>query len=85
MIGAVAGAVLWSRTERAHALFGFGDKAAPAQKPEDVKWGDVRKDIAELLESNQDYDDGSYGPLLIRLAWHASGTFSQFDKVVTSP
>ena len=31
-----------------------------------------------LLETNPDYDDGSYGPLLVRLAWHTSGTY---DKV----
>ncbi len=33
----------------------------------------VREAIASVLESNEDYDDGSYGPLLVRLAWHASG------------
>lgn len=31
--------------------------------------------MADLLESNPEHDDGSYGPLLVRLAWHASGTF----------
>jgi cytochrome c peroxidase len=25
------------------------------------------------------YDDGSYGPVLLRLAWHSSGTFSEKD------
>lgn len=34
----------------------------------------IYNEIAELLESN-DYDDGSYGPVLLRLAWHASGTY----------
>lgn len=26
------------------------------------------------------YDDGSYGPVLLRLAWHSSGTFNKEDK-----
>lgn len=30
--------------------------------------------IAKALEENDNYDDGSYGPVLLRLAWHASGT-----------
>lgn len=30
--------------------------------------------IASRLEEKDDYDDGSYGPVLLRLAWHASGT-----------
>ena len=29
-------------------------------------YGAVRQAIADLLESNPDYDDGSYGPLLVR-------------------
>lgn len=37
----------------------------------------VAKDIEELLESNPKYDDGSYGPLMVRLAWHASGTYDK--------
>lgn len=35
-------------------------------------------EIAAKLDS-LDYDDGSYGPLLVRLAWHASGTYSAKD------
>ena len=30
--------------------------------------------IAKLLEEKDDYDDGSYGPVIVRLAWHCSGT-----------
>ncbi|KAL4857583.1 Cytochrome c peroxidase [Chlorella vulgaris] len=37
----------------------------------------VRKVVEELLESNEDYDDGSYGPVLVRLAWHTSGTYDK--------
>ncbi|KAB2108701.1 Cytochrome c peroxidase [Alternaria gaisen] len=33
--------------------------------------------IAKRLEEHDDYDDGSYGPVLLRLAWHASGTFDK--------
>lgn len=34
--------------------------------------------IAETLEKD-DYDDGSLAPVLIRLAWHASGTYNVKD------
>ncbi|KAJ2240167.1 heme peroxidase [Coemansia sp. RSA 475] len=41
-----------------------------------VNFHNVYKDIAALLE-DEDYDDGSYGPVFVRLAWHASGTYDR--------
>jgi len=35
---------------------------------------ELKQAILDILD-NLDYDDGSLGPVLIRLAWHASGTF----------
>jgi len=44
-----------------------------------VDYGAVRRDIEALLEDAK-YDDGSYGPVFIRLAWHAAGTFDKKDS-----
>lgn len=35
----------------------------------------VRKDIAAAIP-HEGYDDGSLGPVMVRLAWHASGASS---------
>lgn len=34
----------------------------------------VYNEVAKALEEKDDYDDGSYGPVIVRLAWHCSGT-----------
>ncbi|KAJ2759564.1 heme peroxidase [Coemansia sp. BCRC 34490] len=44
-----------------------------------VNYHNVYKDIAALLE-DENYDDGSYGPVFVRLAWHSSGTFDKMTK-----
>jgi cytochrome c peroxidase len=59
-MGAIAVGVLGFASAFADAKHSAGDYDA------------VRADIVELLDDN-DYDDGSWGPTLIRLAWHASG------------
>jgi cytochrome c peroxidase len=48
-------------------------------KPFEPKFEDYQKiydAIAAKLVDESDYDDGSYGPVLLRLAWHASGTYA---------
>ncbi|MEO1046349.1 MAG: catalase/peroxidase HPI [Pseudomonadota bacterium] len=42
----------------------------------------VRQDIFALMTDSQDWwpaDYGHYGPLFIRMAWHAAGTYRTFD------
>ena len=39
----------------------------------------VKQAIKQIMPQ-PDYDDGSLGPVLVRLAWHASGTFDKKTK-----
>jgi len=44
-----------------------------------VDYDSVRKDIANIIHDDE-WDDGSYGPIFVRLAWHASGTYDKTDN-----
>lgn len=64
--------VLQAVAQIIHHMFLQG---APA-KPD---YGKVKEAIADMLDK-EDYDDGSMGPVLVRLAWHASGTYDKNTK-----
>jgi catalase-peroxidase len=47
-----------------------------------INLGELKKDIFELLKTSQDWwpaDYGHYGPQMIRMAWHAAGTYRIAD------
>jgi len=69
LLGALAGSV----------AVGLGVALAEDKKGA-VDYNAVRKDIAAILDK-EDWDDGSLGPVFVRLAWHASGTY---DKATNS-
>lgn len=43
-----------------------------------IDFAAVRENLINMMDS-PDWDDGSYAPLLIRLAWHSSGTYNRGD------
>jgi len=54
--------------------------SANSDKKKEPDYNAIRKVIVDAMESNPDYDDGSFGPVLVRLAWHAAGTYDKHTK-----
>ncbi|KAF8658935.1 hypothetical protein AX14_007674 [Amanita brunnescens Koide BX004] len=52
-------------------------KAAAKFTPSKEDYQKVYNRIAEIIDDAGSYDDGSYGPIILRLAWHASGTYDK--------
>jgi len=71
----VAGAAAY-----AYYRYSNGNSTVEDKKTKNVDFKAVRKDISDILDSNPKYDDGSYAPILVRLAWHASGTYDSIGK-----
>lgn len=73
------------------ALFGFGTGASVSNKwttnfreaetgHDQEYYQKVYNAIAQKLIDVDDYDFGSYAPLLVRLAWHNCGSYDQNDN-----
>jgi len=55
-------------------------KDASAFIPTTQDYQKVYDAIAARLIEHDDYDDGSYGPVLLRLGWHSSGTYDKLTN-----
>ncbi|KAF9163358.1 heme peroxidase [Actinomortierella ambigua] len=81
-----AGAYFFYAESQKSTLPAIASTAAPIEKKkEPLDYQKVYNAIAELLEDDN-YDDGSYGPVFLRLAWHSSGTYDKnHDNGGSSP
>ncbi|KAF8550609.1 heme peroxidase [Imleria badia] len=56
-------------------------KSTPTQAtqfvPTKADYSKVYKRISEVIDEAGSYDDGSFAPVLLRLAWHSSGTYDK--------
>jgi len=59
----------------ADLIKGSAGVSTAAFKPTAADYQKVYNAVAKKLWEEDNYDDGSYGPVLVRLAWHASGTY----------
>ncbi|KAH0541660.1 heme peroxidase [Glutinoglossum americanum] len=80
-LGAAGGAVYYAYSngllDTANELTAASGKKGGIFTPTKEDYQKVYNEIAKTIEEKDDYDDGSYGPVILRLAWHASGTYDK--------
>jgi catalase-peroxidase len=60
----------------------MGKKFSYAKEFKKLNFKNLKKDLTKLMTDSQDWwpaDYGHYGPLFVRLAWHAAGTYRTGD------
>ena len=60
-----------------HIKQGSASQSIGIFEPSEEDYQKVYNTISRQIVEKDDYDDGSYGPVLVRLAWHASGTYGE--------
>jgi len=61
---------------------GYNHHAAYIKALNELDWNAVKADIRKVLHDSKSFwpaDDGNYGPLMIRQAWHCAGSYRKSD------
>lgn len=75
LAGLVGGYYVFAQRNSAGEQLDVTDSLKAATQVRDYQ--QVYREIVEVMdgEEAESYDDGSFGPVLVRLAWHCSGTY----------
>ena len=70
LVGGGLGYIFWLQNNQLKPVGTDNDK-------DRANYQKVYDEIALQLEEKDEHDDGSFGPVLVRLSWHTSGTYDK--------